>query len=136
MRKTFVRLLGAAIVANLALAATSMDHATRITIGIVVGLPAFVLLLVTRRQLGESFAVVPRAKKLVTTGLYSRIQHPMYVFLDIFLLSLIVLFDSPAFVLPWAALVVLQGFQAWREQKLLTEAFGAEYEAYESQTWL
>jgi protein-S-isoprenylcysteine O-methyltransferase Ste14 len=135
MKKTLIRLVGAAIVANLALAAASMDIGTRITISVMVGALSFVLMIVSRRQLGESFAVAPRAKKLVTTGLYSRIQHPMYVFLDIFLLSVIVFFDSPAFVLPWAVLVVLQGLQGWRERKLLSEAFGSEYEAYESQTW-
>jgi protein-S-isoprenylcysteine O-methyltransferase Ste14 len=135
MKKVFIRLMGAAIVANLALAATSTDHGTRITISIVVGLPSFVLMIVSRRQLGESFAVAPKAKKLVTTGLYTRIQHPMYVFLDLFLLCIIVGIDSPAFVLPWAALVSLQGIQAQREEKILSEAFGAEYNAYEARTW-
>jgi protein-S-isoprenylcysteine O-methyltransferase Ste14 len=136
MKKIFFRLMGAAIVANLALAATSMGHGTRITISIVVGLPSFVLMIVSRRQLGDSFAVAPKAKKLVTTGLYSRIQHPMYVFLDLFLLCIILAVDAPAFVLPWAALVVLQGFQGWREEKVLSETFGAEYKAYEARTWI
>ena len=33
-----------------------------------------------RLQLGESFSVRPEARHLVTTGIYSKIRHPVYVF--------------------------------------------------------
>ena len=36
-----------------------------------------------RTQLGKSFSVTPKAKELVTHGLYSRLRHPMYLFLDL-----------------------------------------------------
>jgi protein-S-isoprenylcysteine O-methyltransferase Ste14 len=136
MKKTFFRLMGAAIVAGLAFAATSMGQATRIAITIVVGLPSFVLMTISRRQLGESFAVAPKAKALVTTGLYSKIQHPMYVFLDLFLMCIVVAIDSQTLILAWALVVVLQAIQAHREEKILSTAFGAEYKAYEARTWI
>ena len=43
---------------------------------VLVGLP---LLALGRRQLGGAFSVAPRAKVLVTHGLYARIPHPMYM---------------------------------------------------------
>jgi protein-S-isoprenylcysteine O-methyltransferase Ste14 len=77
MDKTVVRTAGAAIAAAGSLAAISMDQPVRIAICLIVGLPSFVLMVVSRRQLGASFSVRPEAKTLVTSGLYSRIQHPM-----------------------------------------------------------
>jgi protein-S-isoprenylcysteine O-methyltransferase Ste14 len=49
-------------------------------IGLSIAVPSTILLLVSRFQLGRSFAVTPQARELVTTGLYSRIRNPMYVF--------------------------------------------------------
>jgi len=136
MKNIFFRLMGAAIVAMLALAATSTGPGTRIAIGIVVGLSSFVLMIVSRRQLGEAFTVTPKAKALVTTGLYSRIQHPMYLFLDLFLLCIIVAINSPTLILAWAVLVVVQAIQSRREEKILSTAFGAQYDAYKDGTWI
>jgi protein-S-isoprenylcysteine O-methyltransferase Ste14 len=128
--------MGAAIAAMLALATTSTGPGTRIAISIVVGLPSFVLMIVSRRQLGESFAVTPKAKALVTTGLYSRIQHPMYLFLDLFLLCIIVAINSPILILAWAVLVIVQAIQSQREEKILSTACGAQYDAYKDRTWI
>lgn len=84
MNKIAIRFVGSVIVAALALVATSMDQIFRIAISVIVGLPSFVLIIISRRQLGKSFSVMPEARVLVTTGLYSRIQHPTYVFLALF----------------------------------------------------
>jgi protein-S-isoprenylcysteine O-methyltransferase Ste14 len=136
MIKTPVRLVGAVVVVALALAATSLDEGARIAIGIVTGVPSFVLMVVSRRQLGASFAVTPRAKSLVTTGLYAWIQHPMYVFLDLFLLSVLVVIGSPALFVAWVIIVAIQAIQSRREERILAAAFGAEYSAYEARTWI
>jgi len=136
MNKTVFRLAGAASVAALALAAISMNQNARLAVSILVGLPSFVLILISRRQLGKSFSVMPEARALVTTGPYSRIQHPMYVFLDLFLLALIIALDWPVLLLGWGILVVVQVLQAQREEKVLAAAFGADYVAYTNGTWL
>jgi len=135
MDKTIIRLVAAAIVVVLALAATSMGEIPRIALGIIIGLPSFVLMIVSRSQLGKSFSVMPEARALVTTGLYSRIQHPMYVFLDLFLVSVIVAFAWPEVLWAWAILVIVQTVQGRREEKVLAAAFGADYEAYRRRTW-
>ena len=71
----------------------------------------------TRRQVRTSFSVMPEAKALVTTGIYSRIQHLIYLFLDLKLLGLIIAFDWPVLLLVWGIIVVIQALQARREEK-------------------
>ncbi len=135
MDKTNIRLLGAIIITALVLVALSMDPLPRILLGIIVGLPSFLLMLISRRQLGDSFSVMPEAKKLVTTGLYYRIQHPMYFFLDMFLVSIIVILKWSVLLWVWIILVVVQILQSRREEKVLSAALGDEYKTYQQQTW-
>jgi protein-S-isoprenylcysteine O-methyltransferase Ste14 len=98
---------------------------------IAVALP---LLAVSRRQLGEAFAVGPRASVLVTHGLYSRIPHPMYAFLDLALLGLVTMLRLPWLLLIWACVIMIQAWQARREARVLEQAFGGAYRAYRSRT--
>jgi protein-S-isoprenylcysteine O-methyltransferase Ste14 len=135
MDRTVVRLVGAAVLAALAYAATLMGQNQRLVVGILVGLPSFVLMIISRTHLGKSFSVMPEAKALVKTGMYSRIQHPMYLFLDLFLLAIIVLLGIPVLLLVWGILLIVQMAQARREEKVLAVAFGAEYETYKHGTW-
>jgi protein-S-isoprenylcysteine O-methyltransferase Ste14 len=135
MDRTVLRAAGAVIVAALAFAATLAGEGARLALGVLIGLPSFALMIISRGQLGKSFAVLPEARELVTTGLYSKIQHPMYVFLDLFLVALIVVFDVPVLLLAWGILVAVQLLQVRREEKMLADAFGVSYESYRSRTW-
>ena len=94
------------------------------------------LMMISRRQLGNSFSVLPEAKALVSTGLYLKLQHPMYLFLDLFLAALIVALHWPVLLWAWGILVVIQTVQVRREEKVLAASFGAAYEAYRGGTWL
>ncbi len=88
-----------------------------------------------RWQLGAAFSVQPEARHLVATGLYARIRHPIYVFgTSAFLLVLLALQGWPGLVI-WAILIPIQLLRAAREERVLAEAFGAEYEAYRRSTW-
>jgi len=136
MDKTAIRLIGAAAVAALVLAASSLNQLQRLVLSLVLGLPSLVLLVVSRRQLGTSFTKMPEARKLVTSGLYSKIQHPMYVFLDLFLAALILALGFPYLLIIWALFVAVQMTQARREEKVLAAAFGSADRTYRSQTWL
>ena len=135
MDKTIFRITGAAIAGALALAATSVDQTSRLIIGMLIGIPSLVLMVMSRRQLGKSFSVTPQAKALVTTGIYSKIQHPLYLFLDLLLLAVIVGLGWSLFLIAWGILVIAQVRQARREEKVLADAFGADYEAYRMRTW-
>jgi protein-S-isoprenylcysteine O-methyltransferase Ste14 len=135
MDRTAIRLVIAGVVAALALRATQLDQSARLTIGAITGIPSFAMMIVSRRQLGDSFSVKPEAKTLITRGLYSKILHPMYFFLGLFLLALIVTLGAPLLLLAWIGLVLLQTFQARREENVLIAAFGTEYEEYSNKTW-
>ena len=90
---------------------------------------------VARRQLGVSFSVRPEARQLVTTGFYARFRHPIYVFGTMaFLLVLLALQGWQALAI-WAILIPVQVIRARREERVLTEAFGAEYDEYRKSTW-
>jgi protein-S-isoprenylcysteine O-methyltransferase Ste14 len=105
-------------------------------LGGLLAIVSLAFLVAARIQLGEAFAVAPRAKLLVTGGLYSRIRHPMYLFLDLSLLGLILGLRLPILLLAWIAVVVVQSWQAAREDRVLEEAFGDAYREYRCGTWL
>ena len=90
---------------------------------------------VARRQLGVAFSVRPEARQLVVTGLYAKLRHPIYVFGTMaFLLVLLALQGWQALAI-WAILIPVQIVRGRREESVLAEAFGAEYEAYRNSTW-
>jgi protein-S-isoprenylcysteine O-methyltransferase Ste14 len=97
-----------------------------------ISLPLFA---VARWQLGSSFSVRAEARALVTTGLYSRIRNPIYLF------GGLVTAGMSLFLSAWGPLVVglvivpLQIYRSRKEERVLTRAFGEEYESYKRKTW-
>ena len=104
-------------------------------IGAAILLTAVALLIWARVQLGGAFTVRAKPKGLVTRGLYSRISHPLYVFLDVALLGVILVAGNEYLLLVWILLAVLHVWRARREETLLEEAFGEAYRQYYEHTW-
>ena len=130
-----LKIIFAVILLAIAYYCSSLEFSTRLIIGIVIGVLALILLITSRVQLGKSFAVMPEAKALVTTGIYSKIRHPLYLFIDLVLISIIIILGIPLLLLVPAVLFTTQHFQSKREEKVLLEAFGKEYEEYKASTW-
>ena len=103
--------------------------------GIALALPALVLLLIARLQLGRAFSVQARATTLVTTGLYSRIRNPVYLFGALFLAGLILWANRPWLFLLFAFLIPMQIVRSRAEARVLTEKFGDAYLEYRRRTW-
>jgi len=103
--------------------------------GIAIALPAFVLLIVSRIELGRAFSVSAKASILVTSGIYSRIRNPVYVFSSLVIFGLIIWTGKPLLLLVLVALVPLQVYRSRKEQAVLMDKFGDEYLAYKRQTW-
>jgi protein-S-isoprenylcysteine O-methyltransferase Ste14 len=122
------------IVASLLVYAPEVEWSTAKVIGAVIAGISFPLFVLARWQLGSSFSVKAKASRLVTTGLYSRIRNPIYVFGGFFIVGLS-LFLSPWGPLVALAIVPMQVVRARREERVLAEAFGEEYELYKSKTW-
>lgn len=104
-------------------------------LGVVLAVVSFAMCLMARRHLGKSFSVMPQARALVTTGVYSRIRHPMYVFLDLGILGTALATGSWYPLVLLAILVPLQIINGQRENRVLSEKFGAAYTQYKRGTW-
>ena len=109
-------------------------NAVRI-VGAAIAIVSLALLVVARLQLGAAFSVQAKAKTLVTTGLYSRIRNPIYVFSAMFLVGLVIVSEHWLLLLPIALLIPMQIARARKEERVLAAAFGEEYERYKAGTW-
>lgn len=105
------------------------------TIGLAIAIPAFCLWALARLQLGRSFAISAQAKVLVTRGLYSKIQNPVYVFSAIFIAGLIVFFGKPQWFLVFLILIPMQAMRVREERCVLEAKFGDSYREYRKRTW-
>ena len=108
--------------------------ATRIA-GIAIAAPAFLLFVLARIQLGRAFSVRAKASTLVTTGIYSRIRNPIYMFGGLTIAGAFLLADRPWLLLIFAVLIPMQVFRIRQEERVLEEKFGAEYVEYRRRTW-
>ncbi len=71
----------------------------------------------------------------MTHGLYARIPHPMYVFLDLAVLGIVVVLRRGWLLVIWAGIIAVQARQANREEKVLEQQFGDAYRDYRRRTW-
>lgn len=104
-------------------------------IGILLLVPSIILFTIARIQLGDSFQVSAEANKLVKTGIYKKVRHPIYLFGIIFLLGIIFITKTFPFMIILAIVIVFQIKRINKEEKVLTEKFGNEYIEYKKQTW-
>lgn len=83
--------------------------------------------------LGRSFSIMATARKLVTSGPYSIVRHPLYVCEAIFVSGVIVSHFSALMVALGALQFLLQYRRAKNEEAILRQTF-PEYHAYEQTT--
>ena len=107
----------------------------RFLIGLGMAVAGFTLSILARIQLGQSFSIRPQARKLVTTGLYSKFRHPIYLFRGIALLGLFIAWGKLILLACFLLIYSLQTLRARKEEKVLEQAFGEEYRRYKAGTW-
>jgi protein-S-isoprenylcysteine O-methyltransferase Ste14 len=88
-----------------------------------------------RYQLGAAFTARAEARSLVTSGLYSRIRHPIYLSAELLLAGLCIFLGYSALWLASLAFLPAQLNRARREERVLGEAFKEEYQVYLRRTW-
>jgi len=103
--------------------------------GIGIAIVGFALSMLARAQLGRSFSIRAQARMLVTTGLYSRFRHPIYLFRGIAFLGLFISWGKLIALLCFLLIYPLQILRARKEEKVLEQAFGEEYRRYKASTW-
>jgi protein-S-isoprenylcysteine O-methyltransferase Ste14 len=107
----------------------------RSILGIGIAVVAFALWWLAHIQLGESFAIKAEARSLVTTGLYSRIRHPIYFFGGLGYLGLFVAWGKWIPLLLFVSIYSTQLFRVRKEESVLQQAFGEDYHRYRAGTW-
>ncbi len=115
--------------------AAAMPWTLNRIVGLSIAGPALVLLVVARFQLGRAFSISAKASILVTSGLYSRIRNPIYLFGMFVFLGLIIWIGNPWLLVIFAILIPMQVVRIRNEAKVLEEKFGDEYVAYRRRTW-
>ncbi|MES0200033.1 isoprenylcysteine carboxylmethyltransferase family protein [Mesorhizobium sp. M0011] len=83
--------------------------------------------------LGRSFSIMATARKLVTSGPYSIVRHPLYVCEAIFVSGVIISHFSALMVALGVLQFLLQYRRAKNEEAILRQTF-PEYHAYERTT--
>jgi protein-S-isoprenylcysteine O-methyltransferase Ste14 len=111
------------------------DYGARFFIGMAIATVGIALWVLARIQLGSSFAVTAQAKKLVTTGLYSKIRNPIYLFGGIGYVGLFVALGNWTWLGVFLLLYTYQIPRIKKEERVLEEAFGDEYRQYKASTW-
>ena len=104
-------------------------------VGVAIGLPALLLFLLARIQLGRAFSVRAKASTLVTTGIYARIRNPIYVFGGLLCVSIFIFAHRPWWLLILVPLIALQRFRVRKEEQVLEAQFGDAYRDYKRKTW-
>jgi protein-S-isoprenylcysteine O-methyltransferase Ste14 len=92
--------------------------------------PVFVL----GRRFSGLVAIQPE-HRLVTDGLYGVIRHPSYLGLFVSVLGWALAFRSGVGVIIAVMMLVVLLARIRSEERLLSETFGAEYDAYRARTW-
>ena len=105
-------------------------------VGASITLISFIFWIVARFQLGEAFSVMPKAKHLVTSGIYSKVRHPVYVFSSLALLGITIFFRNPFILCLFLGFLMVQIIRVRKEDKVLSESFGSKYKEYKKTTWL
>ena len=92
------------------------------------GLSCYALL-----HLGRALSIMAEARRLVTTGPYALVRHPLYAAEAVASFGLLLQFLSvPAFAV-WACHITLQLYRMQYEEQILRQAFPA-YSAYAQRT--
>lgn len=89
---------------------------------VVVGLVTNLLAVTALSFLGRSFSVMPEARRLVTTGPYGIVRHPLYLFELLGVLGILLQVRSPAGGIALALIVMLQVMRARWEEEVLANA--------------
>lgn len=109
---------------------TALPGAVLAVMGLAVAVSAF-------KGLGRNFRVYAaprRSGTLITTGIYSRIRHPMYTGVIVGLGGYVLFFAGLVFLPAWIAVTLLYLVKSVKEEQILTGKF-PEYEEYRKRSW-
>jgi protein-S-isoprenylcysteine O-methyltransferase Ste14 len=108
----------------------SLPGETVSTLLLLAGNALAVLVLV---QLGRSFSIMAEARRLVTSGVYRWVRHPLYLAEELAVIGIVLQFLSPWTVLLLGVQIAFQLRRMQNEERVLSETF-PEYSGYKERT--
>jgi len=105
--------------------------------GVGLGFLSIPFLLWVHHVLDEEWSITLKFQtdhKLVTSGPYRRIRHPMYIALIVYELSWVLVSASLLFLVYYVITVLLMLVRIPREELMMLEKFGEEYRRYMKRT--
>ena len=106
-------------------------------LGIALGVLSLVGLVEVHRQLGRQWSAyleIQENHQLITTGIYSRVRHPMYSVLITLHVAISLMTANVAVIAFCALRVILFFVRIRREERMLMGQFGEEYRQYMERT--
>jgi protein-S-isoprenylcysteine O-methyltransferase Ste14 len=88
-----------------------------------------------RFSLGTTYSLLPQAKSIISTGMYSKISHPLYFSQMITLGGFILFMGQGEMWILFVFILCIQFYRIKQEEKILTEEFGNQYWEYKKSTW-
>lgn len=108
-------------------------------IGILISISGFVIWILGKIYLGDAFQIKAEAKKLITSGIYSRIRNPIYFGGFLVILGWLIYTVNTEWTSSLVIVIIFYGvvqiLRVLKEEKILTRKFGKRYTQYKSQTW-
>lgn len=102
-------------------------------LGIAMGLASLALLAWSDQHLGKNFSHFLRIRSqhdLVQSGPYRWIRHPIYSSGVLFFIAMLIISSNWVVGLCWSGVLVLYAHRMPREEKMMLEAFGEDYQRY------
>ncbi|MCC6176472.1 MAG: isoprenylcysteine carboxylmethyltransferase family protein [Chloroflexi bacterium] len=124
---------GSTVILGVAMAPATTDDIVVLILADALMLAGLAVTLVGLASLGRSFGVMPRARGLVTTGLYRSIRHPIYLGEFVAFGGTLLVVLSPLTAAVYAVFVLLQMYRIQQEERTLSAAY-PEYAAYQATT--
>jgi len=84
--------------------------------------------------LGRSFSIVPQARRLVTSGPYAIVRHPLYLAEELAIAGVFLQYAAPLLVLPLLLLHLILQIQRIRYEEGVLQRVFPEYESYAKRT--
>jgi protein-S-isoprenylcysteine O-methyltransferase Ste14 len=106
-------------------------------IGGTIGLSGFVAAYMAYRVLGRNFRVFAaprRSGTLATSGIYSKVRHPMYTAVIFAFLGYVIYWGSKWSFLFWLMMTALYVIKAYKEESVLEQRYSG-YNDYRKRTW-